>query len=236
MRNVVRRRVVLITRSKIHHATVEHGLREADFARILVHGRHADRVDNQISGDIVAILNHVSGKLAIRIRPPSARRLDNARASHYVRRAHGCRIIKRQRPGLRLVEQSPQYRQLNDAGRNERLVTVHVDRPGPISRCACNGISPRMSLRCLLQRIPQALGRRNRRHSFASPSIIDAVDKRLNIGGAGHLSPFLLARIASSKQTRCKQHRHCRHPDASGPHCRAHHKQNPNTTPSAVEA
>ena len=90
--NVIRRRVVLFARSKIHHTAVEHGLREADFARILVHGRHSDRIDNQISGNIVAILNHVSGKLAIRIRPSSARRLDNARTSHYIRRAHGSPI------------------------------------------------------------------------------------------------------------------------------------------------
>lgn len=67
-------------------------------------------------------------------------------------------IIKRQRPGLSLVEQSPQYRQLDDAGGNEGLVTAHVNRPRSISRCACNGIGPRMSLCSLLQRTRKPSG------------------------------------------------------------------------------
>ena len=93
-----------------------------------------------------------------------------------------------------------------------------------------------MSLYSLLQRIPQALGRRNRRRSFAAPSIINAVDKRLDIGSASCLPLFLLAGSAPGKQAQRDQRHHCRRPGACRPHWRAHHKQNPNTTPSAVEA
>ncbi len=93
-----------------------------------------------------------------------------------------------------------------------------------------------MSLYSLLQRIPQALWRGSGHRSFAAPSIINAVDKRLDIGSAGYLPLFPLDGSAPGKQTRRDQRRHCRRPGACHPHWRAHHKQNPNTTPSAVEA
>ena len=65
---------------------------------------------------------------------------------------------------------------------------------------------------------------------------LTACDKRLDIGSASCLPLFLLAGSAPGKQAQRDQRRHCRRPGACRPHWRAHHKQNPNTTPSAVEA
>ena len=110
----------------VHHLARHDGAREAELARLLVHRIHADEIDDDVGGRVVAVGNHTASKFAQLI-GAGAVILHRSRARDDVRGRDLHLSSEVDPPCGRLIEKRSQHHQLDHArgGMLGRAVHAH---------------------------------------------------------------------------------------------------------------
>ena len=119
----------LVGRDHVHHLARHNGAREAELARLLVHRIHADEIDDDVGGRVVAVGNHAAGKFAQLI-GARAVILHRSRARDDIRGRDLHLSGEVDLPCGRLIEKRSQHHQLYHARRGMLGRAVHAHDAG----------------------------------------------------------------------------------------------------------